>query len=130
MFETYGVKYALQDKDIHLRQQKNSFKLNKFKLSNLYFQSTYEYDFLELCEKINILDKVNNGNRYSYSDHFYFTDFSIDNYEIEIKSSWIMKKQGGIEKVFEKKEAVEKTGKKYLFILDKDYSEFLKIYKL
>ena len=59
--------------------------------------------------------------------HKLITDFSIDNYEIEIKSSWIMKKQGGIEKVFEKKKAVEKTGKVYLFILDKDYTQFLNL---
>ena len=50
------------------------------------------------------------------------TDFSIDNYEIEIKSSYIMKKQGGIDAVFAKKKAVETSGKKYIFILDKDYS--------
>lgn len=58
------------------------------------------------------------------------TDFSINNYEIEIKSSWILKKQGGIKKLNEKRKAVELAGKQYIFILDKDYSEFLEIIEM
>jgi len=38
-----------------------------------------------------------------------------------------MKKQGGVSKLFAKKEAVECTGKKYIVIMDKDYTEFLEI---
>ena len=45
-------------------------------------------------------------------------------FEIEIKSSYILKRQGGLKKLFAKKRAVEITGKKYIFILDKDYREF------
>jgi len=30
--------------------------------------------------------------------------------------------------LLEKKQAVEKTGKKYIFILDKEYSEFLRLF--
>ena len=52
------------------------------------------------------------------------TDFSIGDYEIEIKSSYIMKKQGGVDAVFAKKKAVEFSGKKYIFLLDKNYSIF------
>jgi glycerol-3-phosphate cytidylyltransferase-like family protein len=108
----------------------NNIRTKKFKTTNLNYQSFYELDFLNLCESLNILNRINNGNVYKYSDniHRLITDFSIDDYEIEIKSSWIMKKQGGIEKVFEKKYAVEKSGKKYIFILDKDYSEFMKLF--
>ena len=42
-----------------------------------------------------------NGNAYKLEDnvHKMITDFSINNYEIEIKSSWILKKQGGIKKI-------------------------------
>jgi len=130
MFKKYGVEYALQNKDIHLKQQQNSFKLKKFKLTELYYQSTYELDFLKLCENHNIIDNVKNGNRYSYDNHFYFTDFSIDDYEIEIKSTWILKKQGGIKVLNKKRKAVESANKQYIFILDKDYSEFLEILKL
>jgi len=52
----------------------------------------------------------------------------MNGYEIEIKSSWIMKKQGGPSVLFTKRDAVENTGKKYILILDKDYSEFLTIF--
>lgn len=122
--EKYGVKHVLQNKEIHLKQQKNSFKLHIFKNTNLYYQSSYEYDFLVICENLGILNKLKNGNRFTYNDKVYFTDFSLENYEIEIKSTWILKKQGGLPILFAKRDAVESTGKKYILILDKDYTEF------
>lgn len=103
------------------------YKTKKYKNTNLTYQSSYEKEFLELCESNNILNKIQNGNIYKLSDgvHRTLTDFSFGDYEIEIKSSWIMKKQGGINRVMEKKNAIEKSGKRYIFILDKDYTEFL-----
>lgn len=124
----YGVKHVLQNKEIHLKQQRNSFKLHLYKNTNIYYQSSYEYDFLQICENLGILNKMKNGNKFNYKEHIYFTDFSIGEYEIEIKSSWILKKQGGLPVLFAKRDAVQESGKKYLFILDKDYSEFLSIF--
>lgn len=113
---------------------KKNHKIKKYKNTNLYYQSSYEYNFLELCENKNILDRISNGHSYNYlledKEHGIrtITDFSIDNtYEVEIKSSYIMKKQGGIEKIFAKKRAIESKGKKYLFLLDKDYSNLNRI---
>ena len=112
---------------------KKNHTIRKYKKTELYYQSSFEYDFLELCEKWGILNRIGNGHSYNYlnEDRGFgirlMTDFSIDNYEIEIKSSYIMKKQGGIESVFAKKAAVEFAGKKYIFILDKDYSNFIRI---
>ncbi len=109
--------------------------IKKYKNTELYYQGSYEKEFLELCEKYNILDKISNGNSYKYIEddnkigYRLLTDFSIGEYEIEIKSTYIMKKQGGIQTVFAKKRAVESTGKKYIFILDKDYNEFNNIIK-
>lgn len=87
------------------------------------------------CEQLDIFHKVKNGNSYNYLAEDedvgirLLTDFSIDDYEIEIKSTYIMKKQGGIVVLNAKRRAVEKTGKKYILILDKDYSEFAKLNK-
>jgi len=98
-----------------------------------YYQGSYEFDFLELCEKIGILNKIKNGNYYEYlkEDKIYgnktLTDFSYLNYEIEIKSSFILEKQGGLEKLKAKKRAVESKNKKYIFILDKEYKEFINL---
>jgi len=111
-----------------------NIKTYKYKTTNLTYQSGYEYHFLELCEKLNILFKLGNGHFYKYvenlnneNNHNMLTDYSLNDYEIEIKSTWIMKKQGGPSVLFAKKSAVEAAGRKYLLILDKDYSEFLKL---
>ena len=34
---------------------KIQFTFNKFKSTDLSYQSSYEYEFLELCEKLNVL---------------------------------------------------------------------------
>lgn len=107
----------------------NCYKIRKYKETELYYQSSYEYHFLEYCEKNNILNRVKNGNVYDFlpedSDHGFrtITDFCIGDTEIEIKSSYILKKQGGDKVLNIKRNAVESTGKKYLLILDKKYSE-------
>lgn len=112
------------------------YKNKKYKETNLNYQSSYELDFLELCDKTGILESISNGKWHKFieQDKIYgentITDFCFgDDYEIEIKSSYILKRQGGIKKLFAKKRAVENKGKKFIFILDKDYSEFLDIIK-
>lgn len=74
--------------------QDSSLDIKKFKDTELYYQSTYELDFLELCESIGIIHKVRNGNTYYYINKIggLLTDFCIGNYEIEIKSTYIMEK--------------------------------------
>lgn len=106
-----------------------NIRIKKYKDTDLYYQSSYELEFLELCEANNIIDRISNGNSYKYLTkefgHSLLTDFCIDNIEIEIKSSYILKKQGGMQVLNAKREAVESAGKRYMFLLDKDYSEFL-----
>ena len=138
LFERYGVintsqfpinreKASKWMSDYNSNWKKNH-TIKKYKDTELYYQSSFEYDFLIWCEGKGIIDRIKNGHSFNYlnEDKKYgirlMTDFSIENAEIEIKSSYIMKKQGGIESVFAKKRAVELSGKKYIFILDKDYS--------
>lgn len=110
----------------------NCYKVKKFKDTELIYQSSYEYHFLEYCERNNIFDKVKNGNIYDFlpeeSDYGFrtITDYSIGDLEIEIKSGYILEKQGGYDVIDIKKSAVERAGKKFLLILNKDYSEFEK----
>jgi len=123
----YGVNSVMQHEEFFKKQQNSSLKRHNYKNTNLIYQGSYELDFLEFCEMNKILDKLTNGHTYKLNESIYTTEFSLGDYEIEIKSSWIMKKQGGIYKILEKKNAVEKEGKKYIFILDKDYSIFTAI---
>jgi hypothetical protein len=115
---------------------KKNHTIRKYKDTKIYYQSSFEYDFLEMCEIQYILNRISNGSSFNFLQedqqygHRYMSDFCLDNqYEIEIKSSYILKKQGGIKVIMAKKKAVENSGKKYIFILDKDYSEFLNIIK-
>jgi len=139
--ERYGVDNVSFILDVrkklsdNMKSKKFDFKkinMKKYKDTNLLYQSSYEYHFLEYCEKMNIFDRVKNGNMYDFlpeeSDYGFrtITDFSIDDIEIEIKSSYILKKQGGESVINIKRSAVERAGKKYLLILDKNYSEFEK----
>lgn len=139
MLKKYGVNHisktekfkkdaSQRAKDKNPAFNEKNIRTHKYKNTNLTYQSSYEYNFLELCENKHILHKFDNGHNFKYNEgHNMRTDFSIDNYEIEIKSSWVLKRQGGLSVLFAKKEAVENTGKKYIFILDKDYSEFLSL---
>ena len=146
--ERYGVEHQSQllknrqnsskrmIKNNSLFDFKNYFKVKKYKETDLCYQSLYEYHFLEYCEKNNILDRVKNGNVYEFlteENEYGFrtiTDFCIDDMEIEIKSTYILEKQGGDIVLNIKRDAVERTGKKYLLILDKKYTEFDKyLYK-
>lgn len=117
---------------LKLYNPKKYFAIKKYKNIDLTYQSLYEYDFLEFCEKNNILDKVGNGNVYDFlieeSDYGFrtLTDFCIGDLEIEIKSTYILEKQGGYDVIEIKKGAVERSGKQYLLILDKNYEEFKK----
>ena len=55
------------------------------------------------------------------------TDFSFGDYEIEIKSTYILNKQGGLDLINKKKGNVESNGKKYILVLDKNYLEIIPI---
>ena len=140
MIHKYGCKYALQNKEScekfikncdFDKLFKNAIKIKNYKNTKLYYQGSYELDFLKLCEKLGILKEIKNGNIYNYieEDKNYgyrtLTDFSYKNFEIEIKSNWILEKQGGIEKLNAKRRAVEKQDKNYILIIEKTYDEFL-----
>lgn len=112
---------------------RNCYNIKKYKDTDLCYQSSYEEDFLDLCDKYQILNKVENGHIYKFSEEDYsyglrmITDFTIDEMEIEIKSSYILDKQGGDIIIDIKRKTVEREGKIYLLILDKNYIEFIDI---
>lgn len=103
----------------------------KYKSTDLSYQSSYEYDFLEFCESHNVLHLIKKSPsfRYMHKDSYHFPDYLYNNDTvIEIKSKWILDIQGGEYIINEKIKSVEYSGEyKYLLILDKDYLQFEKI---
>jgi len=127
----YGVDNPMQNSDFFEKQQKNCFLLKKHDKINLNYRGTYEKDFLDFCNDTNI--KIQKGKRFEYfiddKKHYYFSDFYHEKFNliIEIKSGWTYNNNLEINLIKEK--AAINNGYNYLFIIDKDYSEFMNIIK-
>lgn len=108
----------------------------QFKNYNLKYQSSYEYHFLEYCElwgSIHLIAQPNALRDNIYPRRYYLPDYIFDNkYVVEIKSWYIEKKQLALNPnvTTEKQELVERLGYSWLYILDKNYTEFDSIFNL
>lgn len=126
MVAKYGVEWPLQDKGILDKNQKSAKTLKQYKDTSLWYQGSYEKEFLDLY-----LDKYPDMERgpsirykFKNKNKVYHSDFYIPslNLVIEIKSSWILKADIEIK---EKKKATIANGFNYLMILDKKYPNLL-----
>jgi hypothetical protein len=125
MKKKHGVEWPLQDKNILEKNQKSAKTLKKFRNTNIWYQGTYELDFLEkYYDKFpDLIRAPSIKYLFEEKEKIYHPDFYIPskNLIIEIKSSWIL----NIDKeINEKKKAVISNGFEYLMILDKNYPEF------
>lgn len=126
--ETY-----IKNSELGLHNSETKFKKKVYEETSLMYQSTYELDFLKLCDNLSILNRIKNspclsGENYPYN--FYAPDYILDNeYVIEIKSWYIEnlqeKRCPGILQL--KEQLVIDKGYKFLYIKDKDYSNFITI---
>lgn len=127
--EKYGVYNYMQNPEIFIKNQKSRFALHLHDKINLNYQGTYEKDFLDLCFRSNITVKKGKRFQYFFEDkvHYYFSDYYIQskNLIIEIKSSYTYEVE--LEKNLAKKKATIENGYNYLFIIDKNYDEFLNL---
>lgn len=129
LLDKYGVKNPSQIPNVHIKQQKQGFIAKKYLNTNIYYRGSYELDFLEKFYKL--YPDICNGPSISYTykndHHYYFSDFFIPslNLIIEIKSSWILKKQNK-QIIEEKEKATIANGFNYIMILDKNYNYFPK----
>lgn len=122
--ERYGVEYISQCEEIH-KKQMSGFRIKKY--YDLYYQGTYELDFL-----VNFYDKLKiekpKSIRYIYNDRtkIYFPDFYIPKYNliVEIKSKYTYNLHKEINEC--KRKTVLENGYNFILIIDKDYTEFLK----
>jgi hypothetical protein len=90
--ENFGVDHHLKDYNRLQKHLMISYKVHKYKETELTYQGSYEYYFLECLEKRGLLNQVANGGSFEYEflgqKHMYHTDFFFIGQHIEIKSGW------------------------------------------
>jgi hypothetical protein len=126
----YGVEHHMHLEEIVNKVFKSGFKIHKYKDTNLYYQGTYEKDFLD---KYYDVVNIERGKpiEYIFNDiiHIYYPDFYIPelNLIIEIKSSkWY---EEHLDKNLLKRQSCINSGYNFMFIIDKNYNIFEKIIK-
>jgi hypothetical protein len=119
----YGVEYNHQNLNILEKSLKSSFKLKQFRNTNIWYQGSYELNFLE--KYYDKYPDIQRGHRIKYEFEgkikYYFPDFYIPslNLIIECKNSYLLKKDKPIIKI--KEEATINNGFNYKIIVDKNY---------
>lgn len=144
LLKKYGVTHNSKTDNFRINASKRmceynqnlstNHKIKRYKETTLYYQSLYELRFIEYCENNYLLSMLENSITFKYLDkkygNWHLPDFKYNKkYIIEIKSTYWMNRQGGMEIINAKRESVEKLGYTYIFMLDEDYSEFFKIIK-
>lgn len=118
--ERYGCENPMQNENIFNKMQHNSLSV-KLHHCGLYYQGSYEKDFLDIFSEQAIIEK---GKRIKYNNgKIYYCDFYLPEFNIlvEIKSSYYYKKYE--EKNINKHKECIKLGYEHLFVIDKNYEE-------
>jgi hypothetical protein len=122
----FGVENPQQDRNILEKGQKTSKLIKQFKNTDIWYQGSYEYDFID--KYLYRLPDIKRGFSISYvfqgKNRIYHPDFFILslNLIVEIKSNyWFRQHEKEIEA---KKQATITNGFNYILILDKKYNEF------
>lgn len=131
-----GAEHHMQIKEFFDKFMKNLYKLKRYKDTNLYYQASYELDFLNYCEKKGIMDLISNGPSVEYilesseTNHTYHSDFFIKklNLIIEIKSNYTY--NSDLDKNLMKEKYCLLNGYNFIFVIDKDYSKLNEYIKL
>jgi len=124
--EKYGVEYPIQNPDVFQKQRISLLKFKKYK--NILYQGTYELDFLvNFYDKLEIKKPKTIKYKYENVIKIYHPDFYLPKYNliVEIKSDYTYNKE--IEKNEQKKLAVLENGFNFIFIIDKNYTDFNKL---
>jgi len=124
LIKRYGVDHPMKNESIFNKQRSSAFSVKKN--NGLFYQGTYELDFILFCLSENI--KIHNGPVITYNgNHKYYPDFLIPKFNliIEIKSLYTYEKE--LEKNIQKKEACLLNGYNFIFIVDKNYKELIEL---
>lgn len=127
----YGVDNPQQDKNIFEKGQKTRFEISKFNNTNLWYQGSYELDFLTKYYDKYLDIQRGSSIRYTYGgkNKIYHPDFYIpsSNLIIEIKNSYLAKKDK--DKIDAKEKVIISNGFNYIMIIDQNYQIFEKLYE-
>jgi len=124
----YGVYHPLQFEYFHLKQQKSALVRKKYNDTHLHYQGAFEKDYLDkYYNKIDIKNGPTIKYEFEDNDCIYFSDFYITskNLIVEIKSDYYYNLH--LKRNFNKKEESIKQGYNFIFIIDRNYSEFNEI---
>jgi len=128
IFEKYGVYHPAQNPEIYQKMIKNGYLVKKYKDTEIYYQGTYELNFLDkYYDKIDIVRGERISYEYNGKEHYYFPDFYIKelNLIVEIKSSrWFEESR---ERNLIKERFCRDKGFNFIFIIDKKYEIFNKL---
>jgi len=134
--KNYGVENPSQDKEIYEKQQKRRLyegtKINYFKNSNLWYQASYEKDFLE--KNYDKFPDIQRGPSIKYifdnKNKIYHSDFFIPSLNLVIEIKSLHYYNLSLDIIKSKEKATISNGYNYIIIIDKDYTQFEKIIKL
>lgn len=122
--EKYGVESPMQNKDIHEKQQISAFKLKIYK--DLFYRGSYELDFLEkFYDKIKVERPNSIPYLYKNKNKRYHPDFFIKEYNLIVEIKSLYTYNYNIDKNEAKKIASLENGYDFIFIINKNYKEFI-----
>ena len=126
----YGVRNPQQVESIHEKSLKTSLKIKKFRNTDMWYQGTYELDFLN---KYFDLFKIVRGNPIKYQfegSKIYYPDFYLSDFDllVEIKSSYTF--DIDLDRNLSKIKHLNENKIGYIFIINKDYTIFNEIIKM
>lgn len=120
LISKYGVDHPMKSPSIFEKQMKSSFRIKEF--NGIIYQGTYELDFILFCMSNGI--EFERGPVIEYEDGTYHSDFYIKKINLiaEIKSSYTYNKE--LSKNSKKQKACIDRGYNFIFIIDKNYTQF------
>lgn len=127
--DKYGVEHPMQNINIFEKGQKTKFLRHKFKDTNIWYQGSYELDFLE--KYFDKYPDIERGPTIKYKlngkNKIYFPDFYIPskNVVVECKNSYLFNKHKDIIQIQEI--STIDSGFNFIIIIDKNYSVLEKL---
>ena len=127
LMKNYGVTNPSQSAFLFEKSQKSGKKIKLHKNTNLYYRGTYELHFLDFCYKNSITVEKGPSISFEYNSKkkFYHSDYYIpkSNLICEIKSDYYYEKY--LELNLKKEEESLKQKYSFIFIINKNYNNFI-----
>jgi len=127
-YEKYGTKIGSQNPMIQEKIMTTKSKIDKYKDTDLFYQCSYELDFLnKFYGQFEIKRNLFISYNYYNDDKVYFPDYYLPEYNliVEIKSDYSLKKE--LDKNICKQKSCIEQGYNFIFIVNKNYEEFIQL---